>query len=107
LCPESEKAGIAVIEIAHERVTRGLGENRSRADRRHGGVTLDDGFEKALEPETVRAGTAIAVDETCCGGTARPNKARRMASMVACRILMLSISSASPTRPRSTAPARE
>ena len=95
LVPGKREARITMIEIAHERVARGLGEDRRRADRRHRGIAPDHRLEQALESETIRAGTAIAIDEHLLRRHGRPNKARRIASMVACRILMLSISSAS------------
>ena len=63
LVPGQREARITVVEIAHQRVARRLGEDRCRADRRHLGVALDHRLEQAFESEAVGAGTAIAVDE--------------------------------------------
>ena len=49
LVPGEREARIAMVEIAHQRVARGLGEDRRRADRRHRGVALDHRLEQAFE----------------------------------------------------------
>ena len=51
LCPDSEEPRIAAVQVAHQRVARGLGQDGRGADRRHLRITLHHRLEQALEAE--------------------------------------------------------
>ena len=77
-----------------QRVARGLGEDRRRRDRRHVAVALDD----RVHAGTTASGTGCRRRAPRSGAPPSASTARRIASIVACRMLSVSISSTSATR---------
>ena len=55
--------GIVLIELAHEFITVGFGQNRGRRDAEHLAITLDYGG----EGDALVRGEAVAVDEDALG----------------------------------------
>ncbi len=81
--------GMALRQCVHFRIAGGLCQNGCGGYFDDFAVAFDDGFGRDVQ----MFGNAVAVDEYFSGRTAKPSTARFIASMVACRMLRLAISS--------------
>ena len=79
---------VLLVHLAAPAVTVHLGQDGRRRNGLHQRIAFDDGLGRNIE-----GGNAVAIDSTITGFRRRPCTARRMASMVACRMLIWSISS--------------